>query len=107
MIATLSLAAHATELSIPAPCVDWSAVLNDPSALAGLLRKRKLLGYGAFGVVYEISGAAIKIGCVDDNEPVIQQWVYETQARALPVWAYNPEVSLPRVVSHEVCPQHG
>ena len=104
MIATTFLA---TELSIPAPPVDWSAVLKDPHALASLLRKRKLLGYGAFGVVYEISGAAVKIGCVDENEPLIQQWVYETHARALPVWAYQQEVILPRVVAHEVCPRHG
>ena len=81
MIATLST----TELSIPAPIVDWSIVLNDPRALASLLRKRKLLGYGAFGVVYKVAGAAIKIGCVDDNEPIIQQWVYEIHMLALPV----------------------
>lgn len=107
MISTLSPVAHATELSIPVPRVDWSAILNDSQALASLLRKRKLLGYGAFGVVYEVPGAAIKIGCVDDNEPIIQQWVYETQARALPVWATKQKVSLPHVVSHEVCPRHG
>ena len=104
MIATTFLA---TELSIPAPPVDWSAVLKDPHLLASLLRKRKLLGYGAFGVVYEVSDAAIKIGCVDDNEPLIQQWVHETHTRALPVWAYQQEVILPRVVTHEVCPRHG
>lgn len=103
MIATLST----TELSIPAPPVDWIAILNDPRNLAGLLRKRKLLGYGAFGVVYEVSGAAVKIGCVDDNEPIIQQWVHDTHARALPVWAYQQEVILPRAVTHEVCPRHG
>ena len=104
MIATTFLA---TELSIPAPPVDWSAVLSDPHSLASLLRKRKLLGYGAFGVVYEVSDAAIKIGCVDDNEPLIQRWVYETHARALPVWAHQKEVSLPRAVTYEVCPRHG
>jgi hypothetical protein len=103
MIATLST----TELSIPAPLVDWSVILNDPHALASLLRKRKQLGYGAFGVVYEVAGAAVKIGCVDDNEPIIQQWVYETHARALPVWAYQQEVILPRAVTREVCPRHG
>jgi len=96
-----------TKLSIPAPLVDWRIILNDRRALAGLLRKRKLLGYGAFGVVYEIQGAAIKIGCVDENEPLIQQWVYETHARALPVWATQQEVILPRVVTREVCPRHG
>ena len=103
MIATLS----ATALSVPAPSVDWNAVLNDSHALASLLRKRKLLGYGAFGVVYEVAGAAVKIGCVDDNEPIIQQWVYETHIRALPVWAYQQEVILPRAVTREVCPRHG
>jgi len=85
MIATLST----TELSIPAPPINWNAILDNPRTLAGLLRKRKLIGYGAFGVVYEVAGAAVKIGCVDENEPIIQQWVYETHARALPVWAYN------------------
>jgi hypothetical protein len=103
MIATLST----TALSIPAPSVEWNVVLDDPRTLASLLRKRKLLGYGAFGVVYKVSDAAVKIGCVDENEPIIQQWVYETHARALPVWAYQPEVILPRIVTREVCPRHG
>ncbi len=103
MIATLSQ----SDLSIPAPPIDWNAALDNPHALAGLLRKRKLLGYGAFGVVYEVAGAAVKVGCVDENEPIIQQWVYETHARALPVWAYKLEVILPRIVTHEVCPRHG
>ena len=103
MIATLS----ESTFSIPAPPLDWNVVLNDPRALAGLLRKRKLLGYGAFGVVYEVAGAAIKIGCVDENEPIIQQWVYETHALALPVWAYKLEAILPRTVTREVCPRHG
>ncbi len=103
MIAALSQ----TELSIPAPSINWNAILDNPRTLAGLLRKRKLLGYGAFGVVYEVAGAAVKIGCVDENEPIIQQWVYETHARALPVWAYKLEVILPRIVTHEVCPRHG
>ena len=103
MIATLL----ATILSIPAPPVDWNAILNDPRELARLMRKRSLLGYGAFGVVYEVSGAAIKFGCVDENEPIIQQWVYQTHARALPVWAYQQEVILPRTVTREVCPRHG
>jgi len=103
MIATFST----TALSIPASSVDWSGTLDDPRTLASLLRKRKLLGYGAFGVVYEVAGAAIKIGCVDENEPIIQQWVYETHARALPVWAYKLEAILPRAVTREVCPRHG
>ncbi len=103
MIAALS----STELSIPAPPVDWNLILDNPHTLAGLLRKRKLLGYGAFGVVYEVAGAAVKIGCVDENEPIIQQWVYETHVRALPVWAYQLEVILPRIVTHEICPRHG
>jgi hypothetical protein len=90
-----------------APSVDWNTILDNPRTLAGILRKRKLLGYGAFGVVYEVDGAAVKIGCVDENEPIIQQWVYETHALALPVWAYKLEVILPRVVTREVCPRHG
>ena len=103
MIATFST----TALSIPASSVDWSGTLDDPRTLASLLRKRKLLGYGAFGVVHEVAGAAVKIGCVDENEPIIQQWVHETHARALPVWAYRQEVILPRAVTREVCPRHG
>ena len=103
MISSLST----TELFIPAPLVEWNSTLDDSHTLAGLLRKRKLLGYGAFGVVYEVAGAAIKIGCVDENEPIIQQWVYETHARALPVWAYKLEAILPRAVTREVCPRHG
>jgi hypothetical protein len=103
MIVTLST----TALSVPAPSVDWNAVLDDSHALASLLRKRKLLGYGAFGVVYEVAGAAIKIGCVDDKEPIIQQWVYETHALALPVWAHKLDAILPRAVTREVCPRHG
>jgi len=105
----MSLVQHNSrmELFVPAPSVDWNAILDNPRALAGLLRKRSLLGYGAFGVVYEVSGAAIKIGCVDDSEPLIQQWVYETLARALPVWAYRQEVILPRIVTREICPRHG
>lgn len=103
MIATLS----ATIFSIPAPLVDWNAILNDPPTFAGLLRKRKLLGYGAFGVVYEVQDAALKIGCISESEPVIQQWVHEQYERALPVWAFSLEVPLPKVVSREVCPIHG
>jgi hypothetical protein len=103
MIATLST----TELSIPSPSVDWSVILNDPHVLAGLLRKRKLLGYGAFGVVYEVAGAAIKIGCISESEPAIQQWVYEQYERALPVWAFGLDILLPKVVTREVCPHHG
>jgi hypothetical protein len=82
-------------------------MLNNPSALARLLRKREVLGYGAFGVIYEAQGAAIKIGCVDGNEPIVQQWVHETIGLALPVWASQQEVILPRVVTREVCPRHG
>lgn len=61
----------APALSIPAPPLDWNAMLNNPSAFARLLRKREVLGFGAFGVVYEVEGAAVKIGCVDGNEPII------------------------------------
>jgi hypothetical protein len=44
---------------------------------------------------------------VDDNEPIIQQWVYETHALALPVWAHKLDAILPRTVTREVCPRHG
>ena len=103
MIATIS----ASRLSIPAPRVDWNAVLNDPRTLAGLLRKREVLGYGAFGVVFEVSGAAVKIGCIGEREASIQQWVHEHYQRALPVWAFGSDIFLPKVVTREVCPRHG
>jgi len=103
MIATIS----ASRLSIPAPRVDWNAVLNDPRTLAGLLRKREVLGYGAFGVVFEVSGAAVKIGCIGEREAVIQQWVHKHHRRALPVWAFGSDIFLPKVVTREVCPRHG
>ncbi|MBI1854997.1 MAG: hypothetical protein HYR93_03895, partial [Chloroflexi bacterium] len=79
----------------------------NPDVFAKLLRRRHLISYGAFGVVYEVDGAAIKIGCIPDSEPVIQQWVCEQYERALPVWAFASDVILPKVVTHEVCPQHG
>ena len=86
---------------------DWQAILSDPTRFAKLLRKRQLISYGAFGAVYDVDGAAIKIGCVGESEPAIQQWVFERHERALPVWAFAEEVILPKVVTHEVCPQHG
>ena len=107
MIATLSAAAYATKLYIPAPHVDWNTILNNPRTLAGLLRKRELLGYGAFGVVYDVSGAAVKIGCIGEREASIQQWVHEYYQRALPVWAFGSDIPLPKVVTREVCPRHG
>jgi hypothetical protein len=98
---------------MPAPAVreparaDWQSVLSDPSKFARLLRKRRLIGYGAFGVVYKLNGAAIKIGCISDSEPVIQQWVCEQYQRALPVWAFGSDIPLPRVITREICPWHG
>lgn len=89
------------------PQRDWQSILNDPSAFAKLLRKRQLIAYGAFSVVYDVDGAAVKIGCIGENEPIIQQWVYEQYKRALPVWAFKTDIPLPKVVTREVCPQHG
>jgi hypothetical protein len=103
----MAVSLFASALSIPAPPLDWNTILNNPSALGRLLRKREVLGCGAFGVVYEVQGAAVKIGCVDGNEPIVQQWVHETLGLALPVWASQQEVILPRVVTREVCPRHG
>ena len=85
---------------------DWQDILAAPSRFARLLRERRLVGYGAFGVVYKVESAAIKIGCMGESEPVIQQWVYEQHQRALPVWAFGSDVLLPKVVTREVCPQH-
>ena len=56
--------------------------------------------------MYEIHGAAVKIGCVLPEETVIQQWVHKTYQRALPVWAYVEEMPLPRAITREVCPEH-
>ena len=89
------------------PSRDWKAVLKGEKVLAGFLRKRQLLNFGAFGVVYRIEDAAIKIGCISDMEADIQQWVCDHFGRALPVWASALNVPLPRVVTHEVCPKHG
>ncbi len=90
-----------------APTQDWQSIIDHPDELASLLRKRQLIAYGAFGVVYEVAGAAIKIGCIGESEPIIQQWVYEQYERALPVWAFRSDIPLPKVVTREVCPQHG
>lgn len=95
------------ELSIPAPPADWNILLRDPHMLARLLRKRRLIGYGAFGVVYQLNDAAIKIGCMGESEPAIQAWVCEQYQRALPVWAFGLDIPLPKIVTREVCPQHG
>jgi hypothetical protein len=92
---------------LSAPMQMWQEILADHKRLAGLLRKRRLIGYGAFGVVYRVGDAAIKIGCIGENEPTIQQWVHEHHQRALPVWAFCPDVDLPTTVRREVCPHHG
>ena len=86
---------------------DWQDILSIPSRFARLLRDRRLIGYGAFGVVYKVDDAAIKIGCIGESEPIIQQWVYEQHQRALPVWAFGSDILLPKVVTREVCPHHG
>jgi len=100
-----------TSLALPPiqaePSRDWKAVLKNEKVLAGLLRKRRLINFGAFGVVYQIEEAAIKIGCITNTEAEIQEWVCDQFGRALPVWASALNVSLPLVVTHEVCPRHG
>ncbi len=95
------------DFSIPAPPMDWNVILDDPRTLARLLRKRSLIGYGAFGVVYEVADAALKIGCIGESEPAIQGWVCEQYQRALPVWAFGLDIPLPKIVTREVCPHHG
>jgi hypothetical protein len=85
----------------------WQNILSAPSKFARLLRTRRLIGYGAFGVVYKVDGAAIKIGCIGESEPAIQQWVYEQHLRALPVWAFGLDVPLPKTLTREICPHHG
>ena len=86
---------------------EWQEILADLARLSSLLRKRRVLGYGAFGVVYQVDNAAIKIGCIGESEPAIQQWVHRRFRRALPVWAFRPDVTLPKTVTREVCPRHG
>lgn len=86
---------------------DWQTVISDPKAFAKLLRKRKLIAFGVYGAVYDVDGAAIKIGCIGESEPAIQQWVYKYYQRALPVWAFSQAITLPKAVTHEVCPRHG
>lgn len=90
-----------------APRRDWQHALDNSNEFSCLLRKRRAVDYGAFGVVYEVDGSAVKIGCINEGEPFAQQWVYETHERALPVWAFDSDVSLPNVVTREVCPHHG
>ncbi len=89
------------------PSRDWKVVLKNEKVLAGFLRKRRLIDFGAFGVVYHVENVAIKIGCISDTEAEIQQWVHDEFGRALPVWASALDVSLPRAVTREVCPKHG
>ncbi len=84
----------------------WQSILADEKLFKKMLHQRKRLGRGTFGAVYEIHGAAVKIGCVLPEEAQIQQWVHETYQRALPVWAYVEEMPLPRVITREVCPEH-
>lgn len=86
---------------------EWQEILSNPAQLSSLLRKRRLVGYGAFGAVYQVGDAAIKIGCIGESEPAIQQWVHRRFRRALPVWAFRPDVNLPKIVTREVCPRHG
>ena len=100
-----------TSLALPPiqaePSRDWKAVLGNEKVLARALRRRRLIDYGAFGAVYRVQDAALKIGCISDTEAEIQQWVCDQFGRALPVWASGLKISVPRVVTHEVCPKHG
>jgi len=85
----------------------WRGTLEDPKLLARLLRKRAYLGNGAYGVVYRVAGAALKIGFVEEAEVERQEWVRERFKRALPVWAYKKAVDLPKIITREACPIHG
>ncbi len=86
----------------------WRGILEDPKSLTRMLQKRAILGYGTYGVVHEIAGAAVKIGHIDKEEVKIQEWVAERfPGRALPIWAYAPRVSVPRVITRQICPIHG
>lgn len=106
----------ATSLPLPAlpsaPLPDWPAiwraVLDDDAHLTRMLRKRSILGHGTYGVVYEVAGAAVKIGHIDEEEAKIQEWVGESfPGRALPVWAYRARVKMPCVITRQICPLHG
>jgi hypothetical protein len=69
---------------------DWPEVITDPAQFAKLLRKRELVSYGGYAAVYEVDGAAIKIGCIAEDEAQAQQWIYETYERALRAGAHLP-----------------
>ena len=84
----------------------WSRALEDPAWLTSLLKRRRLINHGTFGAVYSVSGAAIKVGLVTEEEVERQKWVYETYQRALPVWAYKPRLMLPEAISSLSCPVH-
>ena len=85
----------------------WSNVIKKPDVLATLLRGRQLIGHGAYGAIYHVSGMAVKIGYVPAEEAERQAWVHQHFNRALPVLAYASQVKLPDEVTHWSCPIHG
>lgn len=104
--------ARRTTLAKPAlPAPDWGKIwgnaLEKPESLAILLKSRKLIGQGAYGTVFNVSGVAVKIGYVPPEEAERQDWVHQNYRFALPVIAYAPRLQLPEAVTHQACPIHG
>jgi hypothetical protein len=95
----------------PAAAPDWERIwvsaLQKPHVLSSLLRSRRLIGYGSFGAVYNVSGVAVKIGCVPPEEAERQDWVQKSFHCALPVLAYGPQIKLPEAIARRSCPIHG
>jgi hypothetical protein len=85
---------------------NWDEIIRNPQLLASVLRKRKLINFGSFGVIYQLGDVALKIGCVHDLEAEIQAYLSE-RGLALPVLAACEQTLPPRVVRREVCPVHG
>ncbi len=85
----------------------WGNALQKPQVLAMLLKSRKMIGHGTYGVVYAVSGVAVKIGHVPPEEAERQNWVHTTLQAALPVIAHASQIELPEAVTRQACPIHG
>jgi hypothetical protein len=86
--------------------MNWNEILRNPQLLASVLRKRRLINFGSFGVIYQVGDVVLKIGCVYEREAQIQSYLSE-RGLALPVLAACKQTLPPRVVRREVCPVHG
>lgn len=80
---------------------------DDPEALKRVLRKREMIGYGGYGVVYKVGDAAVKIGYVTAEEADRQDYVHKNFRLALPVIRFLPSMRVPMTITRAVCPLHG